>query len=81
MAKIVGNFPDLDAGSRKLDIYKLHSMVLGPNIVTTVYDTADTSNVVDLMIDHFDKGDIISLSSAHSNSFINEETGNKFDQF
>ena len=51
-------------------------MLLG-NYTTSTLDIAKDGDddVLDKMIEHYNKGCILSLSSQHSDSFINPETG------
>lgn len=74
---MVGNFPDLDAATGKISVEDVYKMVLGKSFFTTLNTAPDIENdlTIDLMIKHFTKGSVISLSSAHSEEFINKKTG------
>jgi hypothetical protein len=80
MAYTIGNYPELGAGSGKIDIENVYSWVLGDiNFQVTQIphgpEIKARSNVLRIMIDNFQQGSVISLSSQHSDEFINEKTG------
>jgi len=73
-AKIAGGFLELDASTDKLTIDDIHSMILGKGTTTVTLDTADESSF-EKLIRHYKKGNIISLSSQHSDEFVDRKTG------
>ena len=85
MAYTIGNYPELEAGSKKIDIEMVYNWVLGPiDFHVTEIPSGETNKdmkkraeVMQNMMDQFNGGCVLSLSSQHTKKFIDDQTGFK----